>query len=194
LEASVSEIHRHPLRPLGFVEPLFLGRADKKEIAEHLAASSGWLRRAGEVRAGEIEGTGEVCHVLARPDGSAYLVRARRPGCRWGRRRRAGFAKRRVARVVGALAGGSLLVGAGAGHRPALLPGPACGRRRGGRAGFPAVPLQLLGRPPRAETQTGNRVGARHRRLAAGRDLLHVHDNQPRQDRRVPLAAIPRSR
>ncbi len=47
LEASVSEIHRHPLRPPGFAEPLFLGRAAKKEIAEHLACS-GWLGKASE--------------------------------------------------------------------------------------------------------------------------------------------------
>lgn len=98
MEASVSEIHRHPLRPPGWAEPLFLGRAAKKEIAEHLKESSGWLRKAGEVRAGELGGAEEVCHVLVRPGGSAHLVRAGRrpgPGCR---RRRS--SKRRVARVV----------------------------------------------------------------------------------------------
>ena len=86
MEASVSEIHRQPLRPAGFEEPLFLGPGDKKEIAEHLRESTGWLRKAGDGMpgGGEPEGTGEVCHVLARPDGSAHLVRsfARRPGCR----------------------------------------------------------------------------------------------------------------
>ena len=99
MEASVSEIHRQPLRPPGFEEPLFLGRADKKEIAEHLRRSAGWLRRAGEVREGELQGTGEVCHVLARPDGSAHLVRgfAGRPGGRCRRRR---AIRSRVERVV----------------------------------------------------------------------------------------------
>lgn len=99
MDASVSEIHAHPLRPPGFAEPLFLGRADKKEIAEHLRESAAWLRGAGEVGEGGLEGTGEVCHVLARPDGSAHLVRAKlgRPGCR-RRRRRA--RRSRVDRVI----------------------------------------------------------------------------------------------
>ncbi len=97
MEASVSEIHRQPLRPPSFAEPLFLGRADKKEIAEHLCESAGWLRRAGEVGGGEPEGTGEVCHVLAGSDGGAHLVRAVRPGCRRGRRP---ASRCRVARVV----------------------------------------------------------------------------------------------
>ena len=99
MEASVSEIHRQPLRPAGFEEPLFLGPGDKKEIAEHLRRSAAWLRRAGEIREGELQGTGEVCHVLARPDGSAHLVRgfAGRPGCRRGRRR---VTRRRVSGVI----------------------------------------------------------------------------------------------
>ncbi len=97
MEASVSEIHRQTLRPAGFAEPLFLGRADKKEIAEHLRESAGWLRRAGEVGEGGLERTGEVCHVLARPDGSAHLVRAGRPGRRCRRRR---ARRSRVERVI----------------------------------------------------------------------------------------------
>lgn len=101
MEASVSEIHRHPLRPPGFAEPLFLGREEKKEIAEHLRGSSGWLEKASEPRAWEPGGAGEPCHVLGRTDGSAYLVRAgwgvAESGCR---RRRPGFAKRRVRGVI----------------------------------------------------------------------------------------------
>lgn len=100
MDAGVAEIHRHPLRPMGFAEPLFLGRAHKKEIADHLARS-GWLGKAGEgvPGAGGPEGTGEVCHVLARPDGGAHLVRsfAGRPGCRGGRRR---VTRRRVSAVI----------------------------------------------------------------------------------------------
>jgi hypothetical protein len=97
LDASVLEIHRHPLRPPGFAEPLFLGRGAKKEIAEHFRKSSGWLGRADDVPVSEP--AEEPCHVIGRPDGNAYLVRARRgrPACR---RRRPGFAKQRVARVI----------------------------------------------------------------------------------------------
>lgn len=89
MEASVSEIHRHPLRPPGFAEPLFLGREDKKEILEHLSGSSRWLGKASE--AGSPAGA--LCHVYRGADGSAWLARA---GCR--RRRRP--SKRRVARVL----------------------------------------------------------------------------------------------
>lgn len=97
--ASVSEIKRHPLRPEGFEEPLFLGRAAKKEIAEHIRESSAWLKKASEARAGEHR-TLEPCHVLGRPDGSAFLVRVERArtGCR--RRRGNRTRKRRVRRVI----------------------------------------------------------------------------------------------
>ncbi len=92
LDASVSEIHRHPLRPSGFQEPLFLGQEAKKEIAEHLRESSGWLGKASEAE----RPLGEPCHVLRRPGGTAYVVR---PGPS-RRARRTGFVKRRVARVL----------------------------------------------------------------------------------------------
>ncbi len=97
MEASVSEIHRHPLRPPGFAEPLFLGRAAKKRIAEHLRESSGWLGKASEVSDDESGEAGEVCHVFRRSDGSAYLVRVGRPGPACRRRR---TSKRRVAQVI----------------------------------------------------------------------------------------------
>ena len=102
MDAGVSEIHRQPSRPPGFEEPLFLGRSAKKEIAEHLRESSGWLWKADEVRTGGAGRTGEVCHVLSRPDGSALLVRARRGFGRPAARRhpRCRISKRRVARVV----------------------------------------------------------------------------------------------
>lgn len=98
MEASVGEIHNHLLRPSGFAEPLFLGREDKKEIAEHLARSSSWLVRAGDT-VGTV-GTEQTiraslpCHVYRGQDGDAWLVR---PGCRRLRRR---AQKRRVARVI----------------------------------------------------------------------------------------------
>lgn len=91
MEASVTEIHHHPLRPPGFAEPLFLGPEDRKEIAEHLALS-GWLGKAS-VAAEKEYGT-RPCHVYRDADGEAWIVR---PGCR-GRRRRT--KKCRVARVV----------------------------------------------------------------------------------------------
>ncbi len=92
MEATVSEIHRQPLRPPGYAEPLFLGRAAKKEIADYLRESSGWLGKASDVE----RSAGKPCHVLRRPGGAAYLVRSgtSRPA------RRPNFAKRRVARVL----------------------------------------------------------------------------------------------
>lgn len=56
METSVSEIHRYPLRPEDFLEPLFPNRESKLEVAEHLLRAP-WLSRASEVanlvRAGE---------------------------------------------------------------------------------------------------------------------------------------------
>jgi hypothetical protein len=46
------EIHRYPLRPEGFEEPLFQTRASKVEIMEHFLQSD-WLCRASELAAGE---------------------------------------------------------------------------------------------------------------------------------------------
>ena len=97
---GVAEIKRHPLRPEGFEEPLFLGRAAKKEIAEHLKESSAWLKRAGEAR--DVGSpAGKPCHVLKRPDGSAYLVSVEPEGAGCPRRRRGTRArKRRVGGVI----------------------------------------------------------------------------------------------
>ncbi len=47
MEASASEIHRYPLRPEGFEEPLFPGAASRRAVAEHLLEAS-WLWRASE--------------------------------------------------------------------------------------------------------------------------------------------------
>lgn len=51
MEATVSEIHAYPLRPDGYVEPLFHTDRSKKEILEHLA-SSRWLGKASEASRG----------------------------------------------------------------------------------------------------------------------------------------------
>lgn len=45
MDATVTEIHDHPLRPAGFEEPLFLTRESRKQILEHLSEAS-WLSRA----------------------------------------------------------------------------------------------------------------------------------------------------
>ncbi len=96
---SVSEIRRHPLRPEGFEEPLFLGRAAKKEIAEHMRESAAWLKKASEARAGGPP-AGEPCHVLKRPDGSAYLVRVEPKSAGYRRRRRGTRTRKRRVRSV----------------------------------------------------------------------------------------------
>lgn len=95
---TVSEIRRHPLRPQGFEEPLFLGRAAKKEIAEHLEESAAWLWKASGLKG---PWAGAPCHVLTRTDGSAHLVTVgpERRGCR-RRRRLTRTRKRRVRRVI----------------------------------------------------------------------------------------------
>jgi hypothetical protein len=49
--ASVSEIHRYPLRPEGVEEPLFPTREFRREIAEHLLRAP-WLSRASELEGG----------------------------------------------------------------------------------------------------------------------------------------------
>lgn len=95
LATTVSEIHRYPLRPPGFEEPLFPTAESRRAVAEHLARAP-WLSRGSELPGGNGE-TARRCeepaHVLPRADGSAYLVR-RGHGCR----RRT--CKRRVVRVL----------------------------------------------------------------------------------------------
>ena len=48
MESTVTEIHDYPLRPAGFVEPLFWGSESRRAVMEHLAAST-WLSRATEL-------------------------------------------------------------------------------------------------------------------------------------------------
>jgi hypothetical protein len=92
--ASVPEIHRYPVRPPGFEEPLFLTASHRKEIAEHLAASP-WLSRAAGARPGKVE---RSCHVFEREDGSVFLVRGEVVGeLRWCAPR---FRKRGIRRML----------------------------------------------------------------------------------------------
>jgi hypothetical protein len=79
--ASISEIHRFPLRPDGFPEPLFPTPSSKRAVAEHLLEAP-WLMRASELK----ERAGEAAHVLAEPvrlevrRGRAEVVRRRGGG------------------------------------------------------------------------------------------------------------------
>jgi hypothetical protein len=62
MEASVSEIHRYPLRPDGFEEPLFSTRESRQAVGDHLLRAS-WLSRASEV---EDRG-GQAAHARLEP-------------------------------------------------------------------------------------------------------------------------------
>ena len=62
MEASVSEIHRYPLRPEGFEEPLFPTAESRREVGDHLLRAP-WLSRASE-----IEGRGgQAAHARREP-------------------------------------------------------------------------------------------------------------------------------
>lgn len=94
MQTSVSEIHRYPLRPPGFQEPLFPCRKTKRAVAEHLARSD-WLGKASGLAGGD----GTSAHVFEEPallvrgeDGGVYVVRR----CRRDRSAR----RRRVVRVL----------------------------------------------------------------------------------------------
>jgi hypothetical protein len=97
LATTVTEIHRYPLRPPRFEEPLFPTRESRRAVAEHLA-SAPWLLRASELPEGSGQAARwceEPAHVLRRADGRAYLVRRCGKGHRKGSLR-----KRRVVRVL----------------------------------------------------------------------------------------------
>ena len=62
MEASVSEIHRYPLRPEGFEEPLFSTRESRLAVLDHLLRTS-WLSRASEME----ERGGQAAHARYEP-------------------------------------------------------------------------------------------------------------------------------
>ena len=62
MEASASEIHRYPLRPEDFEEPLFPTKASRRAIAEHLLRAP-WLARASELGGRG----GQAAHALRDP-------------------------------------------------------------------------------------------------------------------------------
>ena len=72
MEATVSEIHRHPLRPEGYAEPLFHSHKSRKEILEHLARSR-WLGKASELSVRERGARAYDYHSAASPDSQGSL-------------------------------------------------------------------------------------------------------------------------
>lgn len=99
MEVSVSEIHRYPLRPHGFEEPLFPTGDSRRAIAEHLLAAP-WLARASdlEARSGAAARAREEPVELRRRATGVEVVRsgAGRHAVRhaWRRRRVAGVVER----------------------------------------------------------------------------------------------------
>ncbi len=89
---SVTEIHRYPLRPEGYLEPLFPTNISRRAVAEHLLEAP-WLHRASDL---EERSTypGEVAHVREEPvevEAKGGWVRIIRSGrsrrCSWRRRK-----------------------------------------------------------------------------------------------------------
>ena len=62
--AGVSEVHRYPLRPEGFEEPLFPTHESRRAVAEHLLGAP-WLCRASELER-PVWG-GQAVHALEVP-------------------------------------------------------------------------------------------------------------------------------
>src|ERR671911_1178030 len=99
MEASVSEIHRYPLRPDGFEEPLFPTMESRRAVLDHLLLSS-WLSRASE-----LEGRGgEAVH--AGRETVDVKSRSGRVRISWASGRRRGRRERRIVEVLGCWRGG----------------------------------------------------------------------------------------
>jgi hypothetical protein len=94
MEASVSEIHRYPLRPEGFEEPLFPTRESRLAVLDHLLRAP-WLSRASEME----ERGGQAAHARWEPvelenrHGSLRIV--------WASGRRRCRRRRHVVEVLG---------------------------------------------------------------------------------------------
>ena len=73
--ASVSEIHRYPLRPEGVEEPLFSTQEFRREIADHLLRAP-WLSRASKLEGGPAGG--QTAHARREP-----VEIEKRRGCAW---------------------------------------------------------------------------------------------------------------
>jgi hypothetical protein len=94
MEASVSEIHRYPLRPEGFEEPLFPTRESRLAILDHLLRTP-WLSRASEME----ERGGQAAH--ARWEPVELENRHGRVRIVWASGRRRCRKRRRVIEVLG---------------------------------------------------------------------------------------------
>ena len=64
MQTSVSEIHRYPLRPDGFEEPLFPTGESRRTVGDHLLRAP-WLSRASEVESGFARG--QAAHARSEP-------------------------------------------------------------------------------------------------------------------------------
>ena len=93
--ASVSEIHRYPLRPEGVEEPLFSTREFRREIADHLLRAP-WLSRASELGGGPAGG--QTAHTRREP---VEIARHGRVRVVWTSDRRRCYRGRRVVEVLG---------------------------------------------------------------------------------------------
>ena len=94
MEASVSEIHRYPLRPGGFEEPLFPTRESRLVVLDHLLQTP-WLSRASEL---ESRG-GHAVH--ARREPVEVESRSGRVRISWASGRRRCRKERRIVEVLG---------------------------------------------------------------------------------------------
>jgi hypothetical protein len=94
MEASVSEIHRYPLRPGGFEESLFPTRESRLEVLNHLLRAS-WLSRASEL---ESRG-GQAAHAGREP--VEVKGRSGRVRISWASGRRRCRKERRIVEVLG---------------------------------------------------------------------------------------------
>jgi hypothetical protein len=94
MKASVSEIHRYPLRPGGFEEPLFPTRESRLEVLDHLLRAS-WLSRASE-----LEGRGgQAAHAGREP--VEVKGRSGRVRISWSSGRRRCRKERRIVEILG---------------------------------------------------------------------------------------------
>jgi hypothetical protein len=94
MKSSVSEIHRYPLRPCGFEEPLFPTRESRLVVLDHLLQAS-WLSRASELesRGGQAARAGREPVELENSHGRVRVS--------WSSGRRRCRRERRIVEVLG---------------------------------------------------------------------------------------------
>ena len=89
LAVDVANIHRYPIKPKGFEEPLFPTPASKRAVGKHLLEAP-WLSRASQLE----ELAGQAAHALKEPielrnsGGRVELIRLQSGrSCFWRKRR-----------------------------------------------------------------------------------------------------------